>query len=143
MNTLPIEIEDEIWTYYYKDLYKNIVVEINDITNKINDLNDNINYIKSIVRLFRFNIYKNNYDNYEMSQNLNEVNINLINIHEYKASRLIIFYNNKFLLNNKLILDFPVEYRYVCTSLIRKSNFQKKMIKYIKNMIDNFTSYSV
>lgn len=143
MNILPIEVEDEIWSYYYKDLYKNIVVEINDITNKINNLNENINYIKSIVRLFRFNIYKNNYDNYEMSQNLNEINTNLINIHEYKASRLIIFYNNKFLLNNKLISDFPIEYRYVCTSLIRKSNFQKKMIKYIKNMIDNFTSYNI
>ena len=96
MNKLPIEIEDEIWSYYYKDLYKNIIMEIDDIKNKINDLNEKINYIKSIVRLFRFNIYKNNYDNYEMSQKLNEININLINIHEYKASKVIIFHNNNF-----------------------------------------------
>jgi hypothetical protein len=37
MNRLPIEIENDIWNMYYKDIYSNVIKELNEYNEKISE----------------------------------------------------------------------------------------------------------
>ena len=57
MNKLPNEIQNIIWSMYYKDIYSNnIIKELNIIKYDTWDFNENIEYTMRLIRCLRFNL---------------------------------------------------------------------------------------
>ena len=57
MNKLPNELQNIIWSMYYKDIYSNnIIKELNSIKYDTLDFNENIEYTMRLIRCLRFNL---------------------------------------------------------------------------------------
>lgn len=128
MNTLPDHIENEIWNMYYKDIYKeNIINELQNYNYIYDTLNKKISNIKKHIFLENYLEVKK-YSivslNKEIEEMLNNKTMTLI----YREN---IFFNYLF-----QILKFPSAYNSLPTDcrlagayLYKYSNFNEKLLK--------------
>lgn len=150
LTSLPLELENKIWHLYYMDLYKvNIIENLNLVKNMEIDLENKIEFIKKKIRYLRF---------LEMpilkDWEPDDFNYNEFNEHFLEANRLIetIINNKSFLLicknnNNyfnyifeilkfkEFYKEFPTKYRIIAAYLIKKCNYQKKIINILKKWL--------
>lgn len=128
MNTLPLEIENEIWNLHYMNLYKdNIVIEINKIKFLFNSIYNSCRKIK---------------DKILSNQYINIIKEDIILINEritymiYNKSFYLLFKNNdnynyiyqisKF---HNAYNDLPMSCRLAGAYLNKLGNFNSKLIK--------------
>jgi len=132
MNTLPLEIENEIWNLHYMNLYKdNIVTEINKIKFLFNSIHNSCHKIKDKILL------KKDVDNI-LKEDIIFINERIKYIISNKVFYLVFKNNNyynyiyqiaKF---NNAYNDLPISCRLTAAYLNKLSNFNPKLIKKLK-----------
>lgn len=130
MNTLPLEVEDEIWRLYYLDKYKSIINELNKKKKFVIKFNKLTNLIVNNISLNNhFDINKSELVNLnnELLKNLQEISFYLL----YKTD-IYFNYIYQILKFKKIYPDIPESCRLIGAYLNKKSNFNKKFYKRLK-----------
>lgn len=132
MNTLPMEIEDNIWSMYYQDKYKMCIYEIKHYINYLKDVENKTDEIINIfIHTFNVNI---NY--YNIKYLLLDINNLLLLIFNNKSAINIslsndsIFYLNCVKNSYNFVSKFPHEYK-LCVGYI----LNKIKIRYNNNLL--------
>lgn len=154
MNRLPWEIETEIWKLYYMDIYKeNCLDELKNNFHIVNSFQSNIEDIKKILRIHRFMtdpvslVKEKNLDFKKLCNSLNKAitmsnkNKSYIKIaNDLKFTFVVNNYDN--FLNYDMICnkykEFPEEYRYIAHFILISCNYQKKLFKIFKKILEKY-----
>lgn len=153
MNRLPWEIETEIWKLYYMNIYtENCLHELKQNFHLVNSFQNNIEDIKKIVRIHRFMtdpaslVKETNLDFKKLCSYVNKaIALSTINKCYIKIANdwmLTCAINNydSFLNYNKTYnkySEFAEEYRYIAHCVSHTCNYQKKVRKILKKMLEN------
>lgn len=129
MNSLPIEVENKIWNYYYSNLYEDVLNEFKMKINKFKLFNFNVN---EIVQKISSNKYYLSID----KSNLSFLNRQLIDMLEDKIYYLLYYNSNCYYSYvyelyyrwNSSYSDIPESCKYLGAYVNKKGNFNKKIL---------------
>jgi hypothetical protein len=153
MNRLPCEIETEIWKLYYMNIYtENCLHELENNFQLVNSFPDNIENIKKIVRIHRFMtdptslVKEKGFDFKKLCSYINKAialsskNKSYIKIVNNITLTFVVNNYDSFLNYDRICnkySEFPQEYRYIAHCVSISCNYQKKLLKIFKKMLEN------
>lgn len=148
MNKLPIEIQNNIWNIYYKDIYYNTaVLKINDIIHKINTIDK---YCYNIYKFFHiFSKINDETYNKNFVEKCLKYNKILFDMYNDKSSKMLLKKFNHITSHIVKIVDsfgnlntytkYTTQFNLIAAYLCVKGNYNSKFDKYIYNklIVDN------
>ncbi len=143
METLPLEIQNEIWKIYYKDLYSNNIQQMNCFFCKINNFDNNIEEIKKILRIIRFSVDENTIftTKKNLKKKLEYHNNQIIDILNNKTQKIISKRNDIFCYLIQLTkfkdyyTDIDYNYKLIVAYFNKYCNFQDNILDRLKRAI--------
>lgn len=145
LKNLPNELQDKIWNLHYMDVYKEYVIQqINHLLCIEKTIEKNIEELQVNIRKIRFNNKTNfedkNVDLIDMFESTNTLILSIINNKSYflccRLNNHYFSYINEIMKFRDYYVEFPDRYKIIAAYFSKKCNYNKKMIKYLKILLN-------
>ena len=146
LKNLPNELQDKIWNLHYMDLYKEYVIQqLNHLVCIEKIIEKNIESLQINIRKIRFSnhdeiFYNEKNDFINMFESTNSLILSVINSKSYflccRLNNQYFSYINQIMKFKDYYVEFPDRYKIIAAYFSKKCNYNKKMIKYLKILLN-------